>query len=298
MWDYLDGDTVQVAAWLDPDKKGVTSLEGMDYYGGKVKRLTLLTNSDTVVIDDTGITGYWTGHNSLGITKYAEYFSGFDSVTIEGLYIILGKQSYGDDSVVVKIWNGTETGPVDVIAEKTVAVKELTRNREHVVTFDDPVGVQNSFYAGIEIDYSSEDIDTVALYNIVKRDNSIETGYMYDGSDWKRMSQLHPDGVKGNFWVDALVSYGINTGIGDDITKDDMVSVFPNPVVNGRFYYKTDKSGLKHIEVLNINGERILIKNVYPGDDSYVDLPDLASGIYLARFVFNDVTVAKKLLVK
>jgi hypothetical protein len=77
-----------------------------------------------------------------------------------------------------------------------------------------------------------------------------------------------------------------------------MVSVFPNPVVAGRFYYKTDKTGLRYIEVLNINGKSLLLENVNPGDEPYVDIPGLASGIYLARFVFEKTAVAKKLLVK
>jgi hypothetical protein len=298
MWDYLNGDTVQVAAWLDPDNKGVSSLEGLDYYGGKVKRLTHLLNTDTVVLDQTGITGYWTGHNSLGITEYAEKYTNLDSVIVKGVYVIFGKRDYGEDSVTVKIWEGDETGPSNVIAEKMVSVKQLAANKEHIVTFNGTVSVKNTFYAGIEIDYSSSDIDTVALYNIVKKDNSEETGYVFDGATWKKMSRLHPDGTKGNFWIDLLVSYGPTTGIGDDITKDDMVSVFPNPVVDGRFYYKTDKTGLRYIEVLNINGKSILFENVNPGDEPYVDIPGLASGIYLARFVFEKTAVAKKLLVK
>ncbi len=297
MWDYLDGDTVQVAAWLDPDNSGVSQLAGMDYYGGKIKRLTHLTDADTVVLDTTRITGYWTGHNSMGITQYAEFYSGFDSLDIDAVYIIFGERVYGDDSVKVRIWDGDSSGPGQVVAEKTVPVASLSKNREHIVTFSSPVTVKNSFYAGIAIDYSSQNVDTVALYNIIKSSNTVETGYLYDGSAWKRLSQVHPDGMKGNFWVDALVSYEIGTGVGDGISRENSVSVYPNPVVNGRFYYKTNNTGLKYIEVFTINGKLVLLKNASPGD-THVDIPGLSSGIYLARFVFGNMTVTQKLLVR
>lgn len=298
MWNYLAGDTVQVGHWLDPDNSGVAQLTGYDHYDNKVKRLSHLTDADTVVLDQSGITGYWSGHNSMGTTQYAEFYSGFDSVEIEAVYAIFGVSVYGDDSVKVKIWDGDSSGPGQVIAEKTVSVASMTKNREHIVTFDSPVSVKNSFYAGIEISYASNDVDTVALYNIIKSNSAEENGFLYDGSSWKKLSEVQPDGMKGNYWVDVLVSYGSTTGIGDDISREDLVSVYPNPVENGRFYYRTDNTGLKYIEVYSVNGERILLKNVYPGDSKHVDVPGIVPGIYLAKFVFNNMTVTKKILVK
>ncbi len=298
IWDYLDGDTVQVKPWLDPDNSGVTLLSGYDYYSNMVKRLSHLTKADTVVLSQSGITGYWSGHNDQGITQYAEFYSGFDSVKIEALYVIFGVSKYGDDSVIVKIWDTDPSGPGQVIAQKTVSVASLSANREHIVSFDSPVSVRDSFYAGIELSYASADVDTVALYNIIKSNGTEERGYLYDGSSWKKLSEVQPDGMIGNYWVDVLVSYGSSTSIGDDITLDGMVTVYPNPVENGRFYYRTDNKSLRYLEVYSVNGKRVLLKKVNPGDRQYVNIPGIASGIYLAKFVFKNMTVTKKILVK
>ena len=142
------------------------------------------------------------------------------------------------------------------------------------------------------------DIYTKRCMNFIKSDNSVENGFLYDGSQWKKLSEVEPEGVKGNFWVDVLVSSQTSTGIGDGISPEDLVSVFPNPVVNGRFYYKTDRKDLKYIEIFSVNGRRVLLHQVSQGDVPQVDIPGVSPGIYLAKFVFSDMAVTRKLLVK
>ncbi len=302
MWNYLPGDDQQVAHWLDPGNSGVSQIGGFDYYNNKVQRLSHLTKTDTVLLlQGNGMTGYWSGHNSLGITEYAVHYSDIQSATVEGVYLVFGQRLIGaNDTVRLKLWNGGYSGPDALLAEKSFAVSSLPKNKEHLLSFNQPVSVTGSFFAGIEIEYGTSETDTVALYQIkTNSGDTSEYGYLYDGSAWKKLSQVHPLGIKGNYWIDILASDVTFTSDDDSVYSEDNLIIYPNPVVNERLYYKIYNQELRYIEFYSINGERLLYKEVSQGVNSgYIDIPKLASGIYIARFVFNDRTISKKVVVE
>ncbi|NPA37873.1 MAG: T9SS type A sorting domain-containing protein [Chlorobi bacterium] len=302
MWDYLQADNQQVKIWLDPDNTGTTVLSGYDYYNNQTKRLSHLTKNDTVVIlKDEGMTGYWSGHNSIGITDYAEYYGNITSATVNGVYVIFGVRQIGaDDTVTVKLWSGGYGKPETVLAEKKIAVLSLPQNRENLIYFDQPVSISGSFYAGLEINYGVSETDTVALYQVQKTAGDLtENGFMYDGESWKKLSDVHPDGVRSNYWIDVLasdVTITDVTGNEPDNISDD-VSVYPVPV-RDKMYFKT-RDDLLFVEIYNIGGAKV--SNITFGRETtsgYVNTSGLSAGIYLVRFVFSNKTVAKKIVIR
>ncbi len=301
MWDYLSENDQQVAHWLDPDNTGALNISGFDYYSNTSQVLSHLTKSDTVqLFEGDGLTGYWSGHNSLGVTEYAEYYSGIQSATVEGVYLVFGQRLTGaNDTVRLKLWEGGYSGPGSLLAERAFAVSSVAKNREYLLSFDQPVSVTGSFFAGIEIEYGATQTDTVALYQIVSESAvTNEYGFLFDGSSWKRFSEVHPDGVKGNYWIDVLASDVTYTSDDDRISNDADLIVYPNPVEN-RLFYKVSEQQLLQIEFYSIKGELLFNKKHLLGANTgYVDIPQLSYGIYIARFIFSDKTIAKKVVVR
>ena len=302
MWDYLAEADQQVAHWLDPDNTGVSQVKGFDYYSNKTQVLSHLTKTDTVkLLKNDGITGYWSGHNSLSITEYAEYYSGIKSATIEGVYLVFGQRQIGaDDIVKLKLWSGTYSGPDALLAEKSFPVSSLAKNKQHLLSFNQPINVTGSFFAGIEIEYGATETDTVALYQIESKIGIVkENGFLYDGTSWKKLSDIHPDGAKGNYWLDVLASDVTFTTDDDNVSNDKNLSVYPNPVTNGRLFYKVSNQELRYVELYSVTGRQVLHQKIDSGVSSgYVDVSGVPAGIYIARFVFNDSSVSKKVLIK
>ena len=304
-WNYLSADTLQVAHWLDPDNTGVKKLNGFDYYHRKNRILSHLSKTDTIVLlKDDGLTGYWSGHNSLGIEDYAEYYSGIVSADINGVYLVSGQRTYGgaNDSVRVKIWSGGYSGPDILLAEESFPVSSIRKNKQYYLEFDQPVNVTNSFFAGVEFEYGSTTTDTLALYQIESKSsgtNSSEYGFLFYGSEWKRLSEVHPSGVVGNYWIDVLASNVKFTPVNDNVISDDDLIIFPNPLKKGRLYFKTDMHDLKYVGFYGISGEMLLYQKVEDGNGSgYIDIPFPVKGIYIAKFVFKNKTISRKVLVK
>ena len=302
MWDYLAGDAQQVAHWLDPDNTGVSEIKGFDYYSNKSQVLSHLTKTDTVkLLKDDGITGYWSGHNSLNITEYAEYYSGIKSATIEGVYLVFGQRQIGAGDVVkLKLWSGTYSGPEVLLAEKAFTVSSLAKNKQHLLSFDQPVSITGSFFAGIEIEYGTTQTDTVALYQIESKIGiTKENGFLYDGVSWKRLSDVHPDGMKGNYWLDILASDVTFTADDDNVVSENDLIVYPNPVTDGRLFFKVNNQNLRNVELFSISGKQIVNQRIVEGVTSgYVDVSGVSAGIYIARFVFSNKSLSKKVLVK
>ncbi len=302
MWNYLAGVDQQVAHWLDPDNTGVSQMEGFDYYSNKAQVLSHLSKTDTVkLLNGNGLTGYWSGHNSLGITEYAEYYSGIQSASVEGIYLIFGQRLIGaDDTVRLKLWSGTYSGPEVLLAEKAFAVSSLAKNRQNLLSFDQPVSVSGSFFAGIEIEYGTTQTDTVALYQIESKTGTTdEYGFLYEGGSWKRLSDIHPDGVNGDYWIDVLASDVTFTADDDDTYSKNDLSVYPNPVTNGKLFFNVNNQELRYVELYSINGSQLLHQLIGQGVSSgYVDVSGISAGIYIVRFVFSNMSVSKKVMVK
>ena len=302
MWDFLPESDQQVAYWLDPDKTDVSEIKGFDYYSNKAQVLSHLSKTDTIkLLEGNGLTGYWSGHNSLGITEYAEYYPDVQSATIEGVYLVFGQRLIGaNNSVKLKLWSGSYSGPDALLAEKTFAVSSLAKNREHLLSFNQPVNVSGSFFAGIEIEYGASQTDTVALYQIESKIGTTnEYGFLFDGNSWKRLSEVHPNGVKGNYWIDILASDVTFTSDDDSVYSDDNLIIYPNPVVNGVLYFNVDNKDLRYVEIYSVNGKQLLHQSFNAGvRNGHIDIPQLSSGIYIARFVFGDKTISKKVVVK
>jgi hypothetical protein len=97
-----------------------------------------------------------------------------------------------------------------------------------------------------------------------------------------------------------MVEYIWGTNVGDawdqslSVDENELlnVSVYPNPT-NGRVYFKGLKSET-NIEVFSIEGK--LLKN-YNLIEDYIDL-DLASGLYMMKFISDNRSITKKIIIE
>jgi hypothetical protein len=86
-------------------------------------------------------------------------------------------------------------------------------------------------------------------------------------------------------------------------TKENLrLTVYPNPVLNGRFDFQVDElaRGRYTLELISINGQRRLIKEIIHNGGpvtQVVQLPYMAGGIYSFVFRSNEVLLTSKLII-
>lgn len=83
-------------------------------------------------------------------------------------------------------------------------------------------------------------------------------------------------------------------GVDNTLVRDNF-NMYPNPVNNT--LYVTSKSNNAVVNIYNITGKVILTKTLAQGENM-VNVSNLASGIYLARFVSDNKVDTKKLIIK
>ena len=80
-----------------------------------------------------------------------------------------------------------------------------------------------------------------------------------------------------------------------DSVKANIFSVYPNPA--SQLVTVSSKSQNATVEIYNVTGRRILSKTLSFGDNR-INVSSLKSGVYLARFISDDRTETKKLIIK
>jgi PKD repeat protein len=87
----------------------------------------------------------------------------------------------------------------------------------------------------------------------------------------------------------------------DQIAKNDIISIFPNPA-HGRIYLKIDSEdfNLLHYQLLNIQGQIIREDKFYPAANGYlnsIDISHFEGGIYYFRFFNQEISLTKKVVI-
>jgi len=78
--------------------------------------------------------------------------------------------------------------------------------------------------------------------------------------------------------------------------KKNDLSIFPNPVSNGYFTLSTTNNSSKKIEVFDVLGKRVLLKQVN-GNNNQINVPNLTSGIYILNVSDQNKIITRKLIV-
>lgn len=100
-------------------------------------------------------------------------------------------------------------------------------------------------------------------------------------------------------------SFSVNVPYHDRIELDISLTpimlrykLFPNPFRDGLYVYITDGGGEMRVEVYNISG-RMVISDIQPVDVAgrqYIDLRDLAKGLYIIQIVYKDFVIRDKII--
>lgn len=110
-------------------------------------------------------------------------------------------------------------------------------------------------------------------------------------------NDYNPSDEKHEFNSGYVIKHAIDgvLGIGDELTVE--LSMYPNPVSNGRFEIKFAHSNFS-VQILNLNGQ-IVYANDMQNDVSVISTLNLNAGMYLVKVSTDDYkTFTKKLIVR
>ncbi len=301
-WDFNSIDTCNFSKWLDPLEAGVQSLDGYDPNGDSpYMRLSNVEVEELPEIDNSAGLGYISGHNSYGITQFAEMFSGIKTARLHGIYLMAGESQYGSNQTIdIVVWEGASYPENLVLRKENIAIGDIKENQETYIEFSDPVSVAGTFFIGYEIDYSDTPIDSFAVYHsldgsVAKENNTMMVHY---NNSWKLSTGVFGGEMK-SLWIDALadlVEKGDTTVVTPSI-KD--MKVYPNPLINTSIV-KLDTEGLyvDNYSIISVNG-KILSKSIIMRKLSSplkIDFSELPDGVYIIDVDFGTEHSYKKIV--
>jgi hypothetical protein len=75
------------------------------------------------------------------------------------------------------------------------------------------------------------------------------------------------------------------------------LSIYPNPVSNGRLFVNitTSKNLSKKVEIFNVLGKQIYAIDLYGKE---LNISQLSTGVYILKITENNISVTRKLVIK
>lgn len=73
------------------------------------------------------------------------------------------------------------------------------------------------------------------------------------------------------------------------------LSVYPNPVSNGKLYVVTKNNFTKQVEIYNVLGKKIQSETLSGNE---LNITKIKPGIYIIKITENNITATRKLIVK
>lgn len=73
------------------------------------------------------------------------------------------------------------------------------------------------------------------------------------------------------------------------------LSIYPNPVSNGKVYIITKGNFNKEVEIYNVLGKRILKKTLTSKE---LNIAQLKAGVYIIKVTEKNITATRKLIIK
>jgi subtilisin family serine protease len=132
--------------------------------------------------------------------------------------------------------------------------------------------------------------------NPTKRNTEILEAIQQSGSQAN-----NPDYFLGYGIPDYALANSILTVIENKKSPMDLVSVYPNPFTNEiTIQVGEDNSSLKQIELMDITGKSLMLKNYSANEDNVVlnNISNLSAGFYLMKITLDQGSETRKLLKK
>lgn len=98
-----------------------------------------------------------------------------------------------------------------------------------------------------------------------------------------------------NAWYAVGIGEGGNLSI-DEFEVKSKLRVYPNPIVDGTVKVRIDNVNPITVEVFNIMGKRVHVKQLYQGENS-IDVDSLTNGVYMLVFNIDGKTHTEKIII-
>ena len=101
------------------------------------------------------------------------------------------------------------------------------------------------------------------------------------------------------FFIGLLVvTSGYSQAQGSKNYSDNPIqglSLYPNPISNGKLYIYSSKNLSKQIDIFDVLGKKVLSKSIY---DKTLDVSSLAPGVYIIKIEEGSSTATRKIVIR
>jgi hypothetical protein len=300
--------------WLDPANADTLLLDGRESDENPCIRLSNWQEGEELD-GHSSSNGYAAGHNSMGITEFAERFACSERSALYGIYFLPQKGRYSASSpVTAQIYSGN-TAPENLLYQQTVKISNteyLSRSgfsetnlsyflrKENYLRFPEPVAVDTSFFVVFKIlPIPTVPADTFALYYTAGRDQGdLNTAWFKEGSVWKPFSEnpLYPHPA--SLMVDAVVRLSDSNSVSQLYATRAKTEIFPNPVKNELTVRFIENKYPVQLRLSDLSGRILFVENNLQESSSYALQTNLLceKGIFFLHVIYSDRTDVLKFI--
>ena len=251
----------------------------------------LLEGEIAIKLGAHGLDGYLGGHNSDGITTYADKFEYYTFNEISSIIVPIMKLEYSNPNAYITFitWDGNDPVPTTILSEQRVYLKDLSENYYQKINFPEPLKVDGPFYLGYSIDYGTGTNIVIGLSHN-RGYGRPSTLYVLKDNVWQKVSDAY-DNISASTGIKvASCLVGI-----DDPEFVSNVGIYPNPcqnIINIENEYGFEANDF--IEIFDNLG-RLVYSNYYlSGNNIEINTTNLPNGTYITRmFTHGKVAVQK-----
>ncbi|MCG8700567.1 MAG: T9SS type A sorting domain-containing protein, partial [Bacteroidales bacterium] len=288
-WNDYSANNKRLDVWLDPRNDNVGYLNHFDPLVNYRESAKVYSNLDSLGIFIEGVEsngwGYTSGHSHMRGTKFAEKFSNKGTKYIDAIRMNPLRVSSNFDSSYVNltIWENSLSDDKILFTQK-IYLFELEEDDNQLLPLRDIIKVNNDFYIGYEIFYSTG--DTFAVNMMETEEN---TALVYSNGNWDKLS-YEGQSINGALAIEAIVfDYYPDMNDLKKVDKMEPITIYPVPANDHVQVFIKDKgSSDLRLEVINSSGT-VVINNSYTGIDNNILVPinQIPHGLYIVRVFYE-----------
>ena len=278
-WDHFKTAKMQLKYWLDPLGTGASALNAYNPVDS-TNACKLFTNAaigerDTLLKVSRQSGGYKTGHNYMGITGYAELFTKTKQTLLSSVSIGVAKMvsQSGNSKITLKVYDESSTTglPGSELLSMDLPFSVLSAQSMNDIILTSPVVVQNQYFIGFDISYSSP-VDSFAVY--CTPDRGVETknyAYAFLNGSWKPFYGISTLGISTSMLINANGCQ--NTSATDTV---------PKSIITNKYVVIYQQTGLVIYQQTGEN-DNVMVQNTLAEQLSTISLYDI-----LGRKIYED----------
>ncbi|MDH6535426.1 T9SS C-terminal target domain-containing protein [Parabacteroides sp. 52] len=319
VWEPQDEAAAQLKHWLDPQKKGVTRLDGLDPYANHpvCERLSnVRTNGDTEKIETTSLPQNPSvplfGAHVTGVTSFVESYTVAQSSRLYGTYIVTPslQGDYSGLDVEICVYNGVDKPETllhtEVFRPAYTDNKEGTstfyeinkpmdRDQESFIHFSTPVEVEGRFFIGYRVLPSCPKDVYFSAFNLSKGSTTRNTTWLLYQGKWIQASEYSVYPMHTSLYIDPVVQEKRTTVGSDPIDPQTRVQIIVG--AERRTLHVLLPEGIEkaRLSLIDMHG-RVWQDYTLSTNQSTLQLPGRAPGIYLAKLTYGDKEFVQKIL--